>query len=111
MLLFILGGMFCIGMLLRMGFARAHDGYPAECCDQRHCKPIDAPAREGAYWVLPDGRRFLAGTARNSSEIGKRGFHLCDWNPGDFVPDSYEKTKIVQPKGKPVCLFVPDAEH
>jgi len=91
--------------------AKAHDGYPLECCDQRHCKPIEAPSRQGAHWVLPDGRRFLAGTTRHSSEIKKTGFHLCDWNAGDAVPSNYEPTKIVQPKGKPVCLFVPDAEH
>ena len=99
----------CGAMLLSLA-ARAHDGYPLECCDHRHCKPIDPPRREGAYWVLPDGRRFLAGTTRASGEIRKLGFHLCDWNSGDTIPQNYEQTLIVQPKGKPVCLFVPDAD-
>ena len=108
---FKVGILACLIALALIARSRAHDGYPAECCDQRHCKPIAAPAREGAYWVLPDKRRFLAGTTRNSSEIGKTGFHLCDWNATDYVPQSYEQSTIVQPKGKPVCLFVPGAEH
>lgn len=111
LLVFKFGVLTCLLALSMISHTKAHDGYPFECCDQRHCKPIEAPARQGAHWVLPDGRRFLAGTTRNSSEIKKTGFHLCDWNAGDYVPDNYEKSKIVQPKGKPVCLFVPDAEH
>lgn len=106
------GAILCLVMAFAVASpGQAHDGYPLECCDHRHCKPIDPPRREGAYWVLPDGRRFLAGTTRASSEIKKLGFHLCDWNKGDFIPPNYEQSLVVQPKGKPVCLFVPDADY
>jgi hypothetical protein len=91
--------------------ARAHDGYEPECCNEVHCRPIPPPARDGAYWVLPDGRRFLAGTTRHSSVIHKTGFHLCEWRQGETIPNSYEQTRIVQKIGTPVCLYVPDAEH
>ena len=91
--------------------ARAHDGYEPECCNNVHCHPIAAPARSGAYWILPDGRRFIAGSTRNSSTIGKTGFHLCEWQPNETPPSNYEPSRIVQPKNKPVCLYVPDAEH
>ena len=98
------------GAGLLAGKARAHDGYPPVCCNHVHCKPIHAPARDGAYWVLPDKRRFLAGNTRSSGSIGKTGFHLCDWLPTDTIPGNYEQSTIVQPKGQPVCLFVPEAE-
>lgn len=91
--------------------ARAHDGYEPECCNNVHCKPIASPARQGAFWVLPDGRRFQAGTTRHSSVIGKTGFHLCEWGERESIPQTYEQTRIVQPKGRPVCLYVPEAEH
>ena len=59
------------GAGLLAGKARAHDGYPPVCCNHVHCKPIPPPARDGAYWVLPDKRRFLAGNTRSSGSIGK----------------------------------------
>lgn len=93
--------------------ARAHDDYEAECCNNKHCAPLasDKLHREGPYWVLADGRKILAGTTRSSRLIGKTGFHLCDWQPGDSIPPTYEKQTLVEPKGRPVCLYVPDGEY
>lgn len=91
--------------------SRAHDGYETECCDNRHCRPIPPLERRGAAWVLPDGRSFPAGSTRASSSIGKLGFHLCEWLPGEKPLHGYEPSRIVQKIGTPVCLYVPDAEH
>lgn len=92
--------------------ASAHDGYENECCDHRHCAPYPAHdvRRDGADWILKDGRRIPAASTRHSSRIGKRGFHLCDWNSGDTIPGHYERSTLVHPKGKPVCFYTPDAE-
>ena len=111
MLIFRIGVMVALMGLALVGRARAHDGYEPECCNNVHCKPIPAPARQGAYWVLPDGRRFQAGTTRHSSVIGKTGFHLCEWQEGEPIPRTYEQTRIVQKIGTPVCLYVPDADY
>lgn len=106
------GAVFCLVMAFAVASpAQAHDDYEPECCNNVHCRPIDPPRRDGAYWVLPDGRRFLAGTTRSSSVIHKTGFHLCEWRQGEAIPSSYEQTRIVQKIGTPVCLYVPEAEH
>jgi len=93
-------------VLFASSLARAHDWYPLECCSEKDCEPMEALTmrRDGdaEVWILPDGERVPFAVARPSHD-GR--FHWCR-----YVYEGGQRSGVIKPFGRPVCLFVPEAD-
>lgn len=87
--LFLLAG--CAGAL-------AHSWYPAECCSERDCYPIevhDVKAVTGGWLV--ERSTFITYAEARPSPDGK--FHICRYQDG--------KGALIKMPGKPACFWAP----
>ena len=83
--------------------AMAHDWYEAECCNMQDCEPIPANqvTRTPEGWRMPNGYILPYGAGRKTPAQAS-GFHWCRWHR--------EGRPLVQPHGKPVCIYVPESQ-
>lgn len=94
-------------VLLALAFAvlpvRAHDWYPANCCDNRDCYMMGEGQREPkpqytpAGWRLHDGKLVALTDARISPD---GHFHVCRIGGKPTNP-------IVHPAGEKPCFYAP----
>lgn len=87
-----------LALLLSTKPAPAHDWYPYECCSDRDCRPLEwSEVRTGPDgFMLPNGETMGFADRRirpTPPEDPQQRFHLC--------------TVAGDPKGRALCLFVP----
>lgn len=84
--------------------ARAHSFYPYECCSEVDCFPVPVPRTEiertAEGWRLKKEGITVPFEAARPSPDGK--FHLCR--------DELGRGKLIQPYGRPPCLWAPEGD-
>jgi len=71
-----------LAVALLVGSARAHGWYPASCCSDHDCAPVDArDVSEDGAWYVYRGIRFRKSASQQSPD---ERYHVCLVLPRGF---------------------------